>query len=169
MDRSDPRSPAYLSLGSNQGDSLRLLEEAVSTLDGLAHTRVVARSSLYRTAPIGYVDQADFLNQVIAVRTSLAPHDLLDVIQDLERAAGRERGVRWGPRTLDIDILWYDGQRVDSERLQLPHPRLAERRFVLEPLAELAPGLVLADGATVAEALKKTTDQAVERCDATEV
>ncbi|MCJ7797338.1 MAG: 2-amino-4-hydroxy-6-hydroxymethyldihydropteridine diphosphokinase [Thermoleophilia bacterium] len=169
MDRSDPDALVYLSLGSNQGHSRRLLEEAVRALGDLPHTRVIARSGLYRTAPVGRVDQPDFLNQVIGLRTTLAPHDLLDVTQGLERAAGREPGLRWGPRTLDIDLLWYDGQRVDSERLQLPHPRLAERRFVLEPLAELAPGLVLADGATVAEALKKTTDQAVERCDATEV
>ena len=80
-----------------------------------------------------------------------------------------ERGRRWGPRTLDIDLLWYDGIRLDDERLQLPHPRLEERRFVLEPLAELAPGLVLAGGDTVAGALKKTADQMVERCDVSEV
>jgi 2-amino-4-hydroxy-6-hydroxymethyldihydropteridine diphosphokinase len=169
MDRSDPEALVYLSLGSNQGHSRLLLEEAVHALDDLPHTRVVARSSLYRTAPVGYVDQPDFLNQVIALRTTLAPHDLLDVTQDLERAAGRERGRRWGPRTLDIDLLWYDGMRLDDERLQLPHPRLEDRRFVLEPLAELAPGLVLAGGGTVAGALKKTADQMVERCDVSEV
>lgn len=168
MDRSDRQALVYLSLGSNQGHSRRLLEEAVRTLDDLPHTRVIARSSMYRSAPVGYVDQADFLNQVIAVRTTLAPHDLLDVTQGLERAAGRDRGVRWGPRTLDIDLLWYDGVRLDDERLQLPHPRLECRRFVLEPLAELAPGLVLAGGGTVAQALKKTADQTVERCDVTE-
>ncbi len=169
MDRSDPEALVYLSLGSNQGHSRRLLEEAVRALGDLPHTRVIARSSLYRTAPVGYVDQAEFLNQVIAVRTTLEPHDLLDVTQNLERAAGRERGARWAPRTLDIDLLWYDGVRLDDDRLQLPHPRLADRRFVLEPLAELAPGLVLAGGGTVAEALKKTADQTVERCDVTEV
>lgn len=169
MDRSDPEALVYVSLGSNQGHSRRLLEQAVRTLGDLPHIRVSARSSLYRTAPVGYVDQPDFLNQVIALRTTLAPHDLLDVTQGLERAAGRERGVHWGPRTLDIDLLWYDGIRLDDERLQLPHPRLEDRRFVLEPLAELAPGLALAGGSTVAEALKKTVDQTVERCDATEV
>ena len=168
MDRSDPEALVYLSLGSNQGDSRRLLEEAVRALGDLPHTRVIARSGLYRTAPVGYVDQPDFLNQVIALRTTLAPLDLLDATQGIERAAGRERGPRWGPRTLDIDLLWYDGIRLDDERLQLPHPRMEERRFVLEPLAELAPGLVLPGGGTVAEALKKTADQAVERCDVTE-
>jgi 2-amino-4-hydroxy-6-hydroxymethyldihydropteridine diphosphokinase len=168
MDRSDREAPAYLSLGSNQGDSGLLLEEAVRALGDVPHTRVIACSGLYRTAPVGFVDQPDFLNQVIALRTTLAPHDLLDATQRIENAAGRERGPRWGPRTLDIDLLWYDGLRLDDERLQLPHPRLAERRFVLEPLAELAPGLVLAGGDTVAEALKKTADQTVERCDRTE-
>lgn len=168
IDRSDPEALVYLSLGSNQGHSRRLLEEAVRALGDLPHTRVIARSSLYRTAPVGYADQPDFLNQVVALRTTLAPHDLLDATQGLERAAGRERGVRWGPRTLDIDLLWYDGIRVDDERLQLPHPRLGDRRFVLEPLAELAPGLMLSGGGTVAGALKKTADQSVERCDATE-
>jgi 2-amino-4-hydroxy-6-hydroxymethyldihydropteridine diphosphokinase len=169
MGRSDPEALVYLSLGSNEGHSRRLLEEAVRGLADLPHTQVIARSGLYRTAPIGYVDQPDFLNQVIALRTTLAPHDLLDATQALERAAGRERGMRWGPRTLDIDLLWYDGIHLDDERLQLPHPRLEDRRFVLEPLAELAPGLVLAGGGTVAVALKKTADQIVERCDATEV
>jgi len=169
MDRSDPEALVYLSLGSNQGNSRRLLEEAVRALGDLPQTRVIARSGLYRTAPVGYVDQPDFLNQVIALRTTLTPHDLLDATQDLERAAGRERSLRWGPRTLDVDLLWYDGMRLDDERLQLPHPRLEHRRFVLEPLAELAPGLVLAGGGTVAAALKRTADQTVERCDVTEV
>lgn len=169
MGRSDPEALVYLSLGSNQGHSRRLLEEAVRALGDLPHTRVVARSGLYRTAPVGYADQPDFLNQVIAVRTTLAPHGLLDATQGIECAAGRKRGLRWGPRTLDIDLLWYDGMRVDDERLQLPHPRLEDRRFVLEPLAELAPGLSLAGGGTVAEALVKTAGQTVERCDATEV
>jgi len=169
MDESDPEALVYLSLGSNRGDSRRLLEEAVRALGDLPGTRVVARSGLYRTAPVGYIDQPEFLNQVVALRTRLAPHSLLDVTQGLERAAGREAGPRWGPRTLDLDLLWYDGTQVDDALLQLPHPRMEERRFVLEPLAELAPGLVLAGGETVAEALRKTVDQTVERCDATEV
>jgi 2-amino-4-hydroxy-6-hydroxymethyldihydropteridine diphosphokinase len=168
MGRSDREAPAYLSLGSNQGDSRRLLEEAVRALGDVPHTRVIACSGLYRTAPVGFVDQPDFFNQVIALRTGLAPHDLLDATQRIEHSAGRERGPRWGPRTLDIDLLWYDGIRLDDERLQLPHPRMEQRRFVLEPLAELAPGLVLPGGGTVSEALKKTADQAVERCDVTE-
>lgn len=176
MDRlehaASPRPPAqasvYVSLGSNQGDSRSLLEEAVRALRGLPRTSVTARSSLYRTAPVGHVEQPDFLNQVVALRTSLSPLELLDATQSLERAGGRVRGVRWGPRTLDIDILWYDGVDLDVDRLQVPHPRLEERRFVLEPLAELVPELVLASGRTAAEALAKTADQPVERLTATE-
>ncbi len=156
-------SLAYLSLGSNQGDSQRLLADAVAGLDVLLGCRVVARSSLYRTAPVGFTDQPDFLNQVIAVRTSLTPHQLLDATQRMERDAGRDRTVRWGPRTLDIDLLWYDGLRIQDERLEIPHPRVEERRFVLEPLAELAPGLILPSGRAVGEALQTVRGQAVER------
>lgn len=165
---SGAQATVYVSLGSNQGESRSLLEQAVCALDALPRTTVVARSSLYRTAPVGYVDQPDFLNQVVALRTSLGPLELLDATQAIERAGGRVRGVRWGPRTLDVDILWYDGRKLDHDRLQLPHPRLEDRRFVLEPLAELVPDLVLAGGRTVAEALAKTVDQPVERLTTTE-
>lgn len=158
----------YVSLGSNQGDSGSLLEQAADALRRLPRTVVTARSSLYRTAPVGYVEQPHFLNQVVALRTSLSPLELLDATQGIERAGGRVRGVRWGPRTLDVDILWYDDIAFADERLQLPHPRVEERRFVLEPLAELVPDLVLAGGCTVAEALAKVADQPVERLTATE-
>lgn len=157
------RARVYLSLGSNQGDSLALLAQASRALEALPDTRVAARSSVFRTAPVGYPDQPDFLNQVVAIETALDPHALLEQTQRIEQAAGRVRGVRWGPRTLDIDILWYDGKRVRDERLEVPHPRLEERRFVLEPLAELAPTLVLPSGRTVSEALARTRGQQVNR------
>ena len=129
----------FVGLGSNQGDSIALLERAVDGLGALPGTSVVACSSLYRTAAVGLEDQPDFLNQVVALRTTLTPAQLLAAGQALETAAHRVRSVRWGPRTLDVDILWYDGITRGGERLTLPHPRLEERRFVLEPLAELAP------------------------------
>lgn len=156
---------AFLGLGSNVGDSRALLAAAVADLERMARVRVVGLSRLYRTAAVGLEDQPDFLNLVVEVATSLGPFELLDEAQRLEREAGRERTVRWGPRTLDVDVLWYDGILIDEERLRVPHPRMEERRFVLEPLAELAPHLVLPSGRSVLEALADTLEQAVEVLD----
>ena len=155
----------YLSLGSNQGDPAAILDRALAALDHLPHTRLTAVSHRYRTAPVGYLEQPHFLNLVAAVETALSPLELLAATQSLERDAGRERGPRWGPRTLDIDVVWYHGVAVEDERLEVPHPRMEERRFVLEPLAELAPGLLLASGRTVEEALEAVAAQQVERID----
>lgn len=155
----------YLSLGSNQGDSAALLDEALEALDHLRNTRLTAVSHRYRTAPVGYLDQPHFLNLVAAVETALTPLELLEETQRLEREAGRVRETRWGPRTLDIDVVWYHGVALSDERLQLPHPRMEERRFVLEPLAELAPELLLASGRTVEKALEAVAAQQVERID----
>ena len=155
----------YLSLGSNQGDPATILDLALAALDRLPHTRVIAVSHRYRTAPVGYLDQPHFLNLVAAMETDLTPLELLWETQRLERAAGREKGPRWGPRTLDIDLVWYHGVALKDERLEVPHPRMEERRFVLEPLAELAPGLLLASGRTVEEALEAVAAQQVERID----
>ncbi len=153
---------AFLGLGSNVGDSRALLAAAVADLEGTARVQVVGLSRLYRTAAVELEDQPDFLNIVVEVATSLGPLELLDEAQRLERDAGRERTVRWGPRTLDVDVLWYDGILIDEERLQVPHPRMEERRFVLEPLAELDPHLLLPSGRSVREALADTLEQAVE-------
>ncbi|MBC7292651.1 MAG: quinolinate synthase NadA, partial [Thermoleophilia bacterium] len=158
-------SKAYLGLGSNLGDSEAVLRAAVRRLDSLPGTRVEAVSSLYRTAPVGGPSQPDFLNLVVEVETSLSPLDLLAACQRLEKAFGRRRTVRWGPRTLDIDILWYHGFTASREDLEVPHPRIEERRFVLEPLVELAPDLVLPSGRTVREALAGTREQEVKRTD----
>ena len=155
----------YLSLGSNQGDPATILDGALAALDHLRHTRLTAVSHRYRTAPVGYLDQPHFLNLVAAIETTLTPLELLEETQRLERDAGRVRGTRWGPRTLDIDLVWYHGVALKDERLELPHPRMKERRFVLEPLAELAPGLLLAGGRTVEEALEAVAAQQVERID----
>jgi 2-amino-4-hydroxy-6-hydroxymethyldihydropteridine diphosphokinase len=138
---------AFLSLGSNQGDRRALLHEAVDSLPD-----VVAVSPVYQTAPVGGPDQDQFLNLVVQLDTDLEPSQLLGVCHRIESSAGRVRDVRWGPRTLDIDIIWIDGVTMDDERLTIPHPRWKERRFVLAPLRDLAPDLVserdlqLADG-----------------------
>lgn len=136
---SDPvRRRAFLSLGSNLGDRERLLADAVDTLG----TSAQAVSALYETDPIGGPSQGRFLNLIVELRTDLEPHDLLAVCHRLETGANRVRQQRWGPRTLDVDIIHIDGVTVDDPDLQIPHPRMSERRFVLAPLAELAPELV---------------------------
>lgn len=132
---------AYIALGSNLGDSRAHLAQAVDALSRLPGTRVTAQSRLYRTPPWGVLEQPDFLNAVVAIDTSLAPHDLLDAMLAIERAAGRIRDQRWGPRTLDLDLLYMQGVSLHDERLTLPHPRIAERAFVLLPLNDVAPAL----------------------------
>ncbi len=145
------------------GDSRQTLRWAVRRVEGLPETRVVARSALYCTAPVGRRDQPDFLNQVIEIETVLSPRALLTAVLEVEREAGRVRWERWGPRTLDIDVVWYDSVVVSEPDLEIPHPRLEERRFVLEPLSELAPDLPLPSGRTVGEALARVADQRVEK------
>jgi 2-amino-4-hydroxy-6-hydroxymethyldihydropteridine diphosphokinase len=137
-------SAAYVALGSNLGDSRRYLSEAIEAMARLPSTRVTARSRLYLTPPWGMLEQPPFLNAAVQLDTGLSADDLLDALLAIERAAGRIRdGERWGPRTLDLDLLHMDGVRRDGERLTLPHPRIAERAFVLLPLADLAPELDL--------------------------
>lgn len=128
---------AFLGLGSNLGDRRAQLRSAVDSLPG-----VTAVSGVYETDPVGGPDQGRFLNIVVEIDTELDPRALLGLCHRIESAAGRVRDVRWGPRTLDVDILWMDGITVDEPDLQIPHPRMWERRFVLAPLAELAPDLV---------------------------
>jgi quinolinate synthase len=120
-------------------------------------------SSVYRTAPVGGPEQDDFLNQVVEIETTLSPRELLEAVQGIEVALGRRRVVRWGPRSIDVDILWYDRFSSAEVGLEVPHPRMEERRFVLEPLAELAPDLVLPSGRTVSQALESVRGQVVKR------
>ncbi len=126
----------YLALGSNLGNRLQNLRDAVQRLQ--AHVRVTNVSAVYDTEPWGVVSQPRFLNIVLEGETELAPHALLDSVKSIERAMGRTEGVRYGPRVIDIDILLYDNARIPGEVLEIPHPRLHERRFVLQPLAEIA-------------------------------
>jgi 2-amino-4-hydroxy-6-hydroxymethyldihydropteridine diphosphokinase len=126
---------ALLGLGSNMGDSWAILREAVGSLSG-----VVTVSPVYRTDPVGGpAGQDPFLNIVVEIDTDLSARQLLGVCHRLESAADRVRTVRWGPRTLDVDIVWMDGVTVDEPDLQVPHPRMRQRRFVMAPLADIAP------------------------------
>ena len=135
---------AYLGLGGNVGDPVASMAEALRRIDAYPDCRVTAVSRLYRTPPWGKTDQDWFFNAAAAVRTALAPEALLDLCLDIERAMKRVRAERWGPRTLDIDILAYDALGLSAPRLELPHPRMTERAFVLMPLADIAPDLTIA-------------------------
>ncbi len=140
--------PAFLSMGSNVGERLDLLRAAIADLDGHERVAVVDVSGIYETAPWGGVDQEPFLNCVVAIETTLAPAALLRACQRVEAAHGRDRDVeqRWGPRTLDVDIVLYGDETIDTPDLQVPHPRLRERAFVVVPLLEVWPGGELPDG-----------------------
>ncbi|QAU22966.1 2-amino-4-hydroxy-6-hydroxymethyldihydropteridine diphosphokinase [Dyella sp. M7H15-1] len=154
---------AYVALGSNLGDSRQQLTDAMHALARLPHTRLLAHSHLYRTPPWGVHDQPDFLNAVVTLETSLSPHDLLDALLKIERAAGRERDDgRWGPRILDLDLLHITGITVNDERLTLPHPHIAERAFVLLPLHELASDLEIPGQGRVADLLRAVDTQGCE-------
>lgn len=133
----------YLSLGSNIGDRLEYIREAVQMLHNQEEIKVVNISSVYETDPVGYEEQALFLNIVIQVETSLNPLSLLEQCQKIESELGRKRIIRWGPRTIDLDILLYNQENIVSEKLIIPHPRIEERAFVLVPLIEIAPDIKL--------------------------
>lgn len=147
---------AFIGLGANLGDAVQAVQNAVAALDQLPSTRVVQRSHLYRTAPHEAAGP-DFVNAVVAVETTLSAPALLQVLQQLETGAGRERPYRNAPRTLDLDLLRYGEGRIDSPSLTVPHPRMGERAFVLVPLAELAPESVSA------AALQAVRGQPIER------
>ena len=142
----------YLSLGSNLGDREAYLREALRRLADLPGVEVIAVSSLYDTTPVGEMDQPRFLNLVAELRVTLSPLDLLHACQGLETDLGRTRERHWGPRTVDLDLLLYGDVVSEDPELTLPHPLMAERQFVLAPLAEIAPYLRLPDGRTAAEA-----------------
>ncbi len=139
---------AYLGLGSNLGDRGNFLRAAVAQLRSETDIRVGKISSIYETNPVGVTAQPRFLNCVAAIETFAAPLTLLRIVRKIEDAQGRERREHWGPRTLDLDVLWYEGVTSDAAELTLPHPRMKERSFVLTPLAEIAPDLPL-DGERV--------------------
>ena len=134
---------AFIALGSNMGDKNKYLNDAVSALDKADGCEVKKVSSFIVTKPYGNVEQDDFLNGVLELKTYLRPYELLDLLHEIENAAGRKRVRRWGPRTLDLDILLYDDIRMNEENLTIPHADMKNRDFVLTPLKEIAPYLVL--------------------------
>jgi 2-amino-4-hydroxy-6-hydroxymethyldihydropteridine diphosphokinase len=141
---------AYVGVGSNLGDREATIRAAVDALPG-----VVAVSSLRETDPVGVTDQPAFLNGAVALETELSPRELLERLLAIERELGRERRERWGPRTIDLDLLLYGVETVDEPGLRVPHPRLHERRFALEPLAELDPELAVPGRGRVGDLLAK--------------
>jgi 2-amino-4-hydroxy-6-hydroxymethyldihydropteridine diphosphokinase len=154
---------AYIALGSNLDDPQQQVLDAMDKLASLPDTRLLQRSRLYRTPPWGVLEQPPFVNAAVQVDTALSPYTLLDALLDIERHAGRVRAERNGPRTLDLDLLHVEGVQLDDARLILPHPRMAERAFVLLPLNDLAPALQLSGQGVVAELLARLDLAGCER------
>lgn len=147
------RHIVFIALGANLDDPYRQIEVAMGELATLPDSRLIARSGLYASKPAGYVDQPDYVNAVAEIETGLAPRDLLDRLLEIERHHGRQREFRNSPRTLDLDILLYDQLQMDEAGLHLPHPRMHERAFVLQPLAEIAPNAIIPGRGDVNHAL----------------
>lgn len=154
---------AYVGIGANLSEPRRQVERALEELDRLPETRLVARSSLYRSEPLGYADQPQFVNAVAAVDTGLAPEALLAALLGLEDAHGRQRSFPNAPRTLDLDLLLYGEQTIRRPGLSVPHPRMHERVFVLQPLLEIAPGIAIPGLGPAQPLLAACAAQGVER------
>lgn len=146
---------AYVGLGSNLENPIQQVSDALIELNEIAQTRLLKQSQLYRSDPVGPPGQPDYINAVALLETALEPLDLLDALQSIENAHQRRRIQHWGPRTLDLDLLLYADQQIDLERLQVPHPHMTEREFVLYPLAEIAPGIELPNGIPLQQLLTK--------------
>lgn len=155
---------SYVGLGSNLADPQSQVERALDALARLPRSRLLQRSPLYASAPWGVVDQPEFVNAVAELETSLPPRELIDALLTIERGAGRIRdGARWGPRILDLDLLLYADAVIDEPGLHVPHPHLHERAFVLVPLAEIAPQLVVPQHGTIASLVAKVDATGLRR------
>jgi len=154
---------AYVALGSNLVNPAEQVAAAFAVLNVLPQSHVVARSSLYRTAPVGYADQPEFVNAVVALETTLTPRALLEALLAVELAQGRARTFVNAPRTLDLDVLLYGNRQIDEPGLTVPHPRMHERAFVLVPLAEIAPDCVIPGHGAVAGLLLRIDTTGVRR------
>ena len=154
---------AWIALGSNQGNSLQHLQDALAAMAMLPGSTLVAASSFYRSSPIGPQDQPDYLNAVARLDTAMPPEELLRQLQAIEQEHGRDRsGERWGARTLDLDILLYGQQQYHARELLIPHPAMTERAFVLYPLQELAPGIDIPGHGNIEQLLPAVAAQKIE-------
>ncbi len=154
---------AYIGLGANLDDPAGQVEQAMNELARLPESLLAARSSLFATAPVGYAEQPDFINAVVALETHLSPRALLEAMLDIEHRHGRNRTFRNAPRTLDLDLLLYGAAHFHEENLTLPHPRMHERAFVLQPLLEIAPLLTIPGLGRADTLLALCGDQSVHR------
>ena len=155
----------FIGLGSNLANPSAQVLQAMQLIDQLPDTRVVARSSLYRSAPVGYLEQPDFVNAVVRVETQLAPLVLLQALLALEQENGRTREFQNAPRTLDLDVLLYDELQHHEHGLTVPHPQMHRRAFVLQPLLEIAPDCVIPGVGAAAVAIVQCKNQQLERLD----
>ena len=142
-------SIAYIALGSNLNHPLKQVQNALCFISHIHNTQIIVESGLYETAPLGPQDQPNYINQVIAVETQLTAHELLHALLSIETKMGRVRDVHWGPRIIDCDILLFDNEIIATDALIIPHLEMKKRAFVLYPLAEIAPNLVLPSGETI--------------------
>ena len=158
-----PTSSAFVALGSNLAEPEAQVLQAFAALNALPQTRLCAQSALYRSAPVGYAEQPDFINAVALLETTLSAHDLLQSLLRIERDSGRIRDFRNAPRTLDLDLLLYGDLIMHEAGLTLPHPRMHERAFVLLPLLEIAPDCVIPGQGLAADWLAQVGEQAIVR------
>ncbi len=154
---------SYIGLGSNLGESVAQLRQALIDLDQLPGTRVLSQSSFYRSAPVGFLDQPDFVNAAAKLSTSLTPQQLLAELLKIERRYGRERTFANAPRTLDLDVLLYGELHIDESALTVPHPQMHKRAFVLQPLLEIAPDCVIPAIGSARQAMQGCLDQVLEK------
>lgn len=157
------RHIAYIGLGSNLADPVAQVRRALQALNTLPQTQLLAQSSLYRSAPVGYLDQPDFINAVAKVETGLGAHALLDALLALEQVNGRTREFLNAPRTLDLDVLLYDDLQHHEHGLTVPHPQMHKRAFVLRPLLEIAPECEIPGMGRAAQAMRACADQSLQR------
>ena len=160
------RHRAYVGLGSNLHDPRGQVRTAITALGAIDLTLVSACSSLYRSSPVGYAEQPDFINAVAQLDTELVPRCLLDRLLSIEQAHGRVRTIPNGPRVLDLDLLLFGAERVDEDGLSIPHPRMHERAFVLAPLLEIAPSIIVPGHGSAADLLTRVGQNGIERLEA---
>ena len=165
MKSDHPQQQAFVGIGSNQSSPVEQVEKAAAALQELPHTALIARSSLYRSAPFGPVEQPDFVNAVAQLETALDAAQLLRHLQSIEHRHGRRPAERWGPRVIDLDLLVYADQVIDAAGLTVPHPGIAERNFVLLPLQEIAPDLIIPGLGRAADIPVDTEQPRISRID----